>query len=219
VTGWTDNAVTTESGSDFLSTAGLVDHSIRRLDTFNSRAVHYYGRMRRSLEGSARLLFGGGAYQLFPDVQPLVDAFAQADTQALFFSRRNWRRHTFAAWLPIVALSVFDIYSHAAPEAYWMLALYAFVLALFGLITSTDESVARQDQIEYRFLAEALRMHYTMADYATLLRDHITLTCRSIDRLFLQAYVPKLQSAGQVCLFLNRRGVQDPLVGCVRADR
>jgi hypothetical protein len=44
-----------------------------------------------------------------------------------------------------------------------------------------------------------------MADYATLLRDHITLTCRSIDRIFLQAYVPKLQSVGQVCVFLHRR--------------
>ena len=50
-----------------------------------------------------------------------------------------------------------------------------------------------------------------MADYATLLRDHITLTCRSIDRIFLQAYVPKLQSVGQVCLFLNRqRGYRIP---------
>src|SRR5712691_5792687 len=50
-----------------------------------------------------------------------------------------------------------------------------------------------------------------MADYATLLRDHITLTCRSIDRIFLQAYVPKLQSVGQVCLFLNRqRGFKIP---------
>jgi hypothetical protein len=50
-----------------------------------------------------------------------------------------------------------------------------------------------------------------MADYATLLRDHITLTCRSIDRIFLQAYVPKLQSVGQVCLFLNRqRGFRIP---------
>jgi hypothetical protein len=50
-----------------------------------------------------------------------------------------------------------------------------------------------------------------MLDYATLLRDHITLTCRSIDRLFLQAYVPKLQSVGQVCLFLNRqRGFRIP---------
>ena len=29
-----------------------------------------------------------------------------------------------------------------------------------------------------------------MLDYATLLRDHITLTCRSIDRLLLQAFVP-----------------------------
>ncbi len=34
-----------------------------------------------------------------------------------------------------------------------------------------------------------------MADYGTLLRDHVTLKCRSIDRIFLQAYCPKLQSA------------------------
>jgi hypothetical protein len=46
---------------------------------------------------------------------------------------------------------------------------------------------------------------YIMTDYATLLRDHITLTCRSIDRIFLQAYVPKLQSVGQVCRFLHRQ--------------
>ena len=42
-----------------------------------------------------------------------------------------------------------------------------------------------------------------MADYATLLRDHVTLTCRSMDRIFLQAYVPKLQSVGGVCQFLH----------------
>ncbi len=42
-----------------------------------------------------------------------------------------------------------------------------------------------------------------MADYATLLRDHVTLKCRSLDRIFLQAYVPKLQSVGQVCIFLR----------------
>ncbi|MGH7371686.1 MAG: hypothetical protein ACREJK_07565, partial [Candidatus Methylomirabilales bacterium] len=42
-----------------------------------------------------------------------------------------------------------------------------------------------------------------MADYATLLRDHVTLTCRSIDRIFLQAYVPRLQSVGMVCNFLR----------------
>lgn len=41
-----------------------------------------------------------------------------------------------------------------------------------------------------------------MADCATLLRDHVTLTCRSVDRIFLQAYVPKLQSVGGVCQFL-----------------
>lgn len=50
-----------------------------------------------------------------------------------------------------------------------------------------------------------------MADYATLLRDHVTLTCRSIDRIFLQAYVPKLQTVGWVCQFLRwQRGYVIP---------
>ncbi len=42
-----------------------------------------------------------------------------------------------------------------------------------------------------------------MVDYATLLWDHVILKCRSIDRVFLQAYVPKLQSVGWVCSFLR----------------
>ena len=42
-----------------------------------------------------------------------------------------------------------------------------------------------------------------MADYASLLRDHVTLKCRCVDRIFLQAYVPKLQSVGEVCTFLR----------------
>lgn len=42
-----------------------------------------------------------------------------------------------------------------------------------------------------------------MTDYASLLRDHVTLKCRSIDRIFLQAYVPNLQSVGQVCRYLR----------------
>jgi hypothetical protein len=33
----------------------------------------------------------------------------------------------------------------------------------------------------------------------------MTLKCRSIDHIFLQAYVPKLQSVGQVCNFLHRQ--------------
>jgi hypothetical protein len=50
-----------------------------------------------------------------------------------------------------------------------------------------------------------------VADYATLLRDHVTLTCRSIDRIFVQAWVPKLQSVGQVCTFLRwHRGFKIP---------
>ena len=42
-----------------------------------------------------------------------------------------------------------------------------------------------------------------MPDYFTLLRDRVTLKCRSIDRIFLQAYVPKPQTVGQVCTFLR----------------
>ena len=42
-----------------------------------------------------------------------------------------------------------------------------------------------------------------MTSYATLLRDHVTLKCRCIDRIFLQAYVPKLQTVGHVCRFLR----------------
>jgi hypothetical protein len=42
-----------------------------------------------------------------------------------------------------------------------------------------------------------------MTDYGTLLRDHVTLRCRCIDRIFLQAYVPRLQAVGDVCTFLR----------------
>src|SRR6476659_7966072 len=42
-----------------------------------------------------------------------------------------------------------------------------------------------------------------MINYGTLLRDHVTLRCRCIDRIFLQAYVPRLQTVGQVCTFLR----------------
>ena len=59
-----------------------------------------------------------------------------------------------------------------------------------------------------------------MADYSTLLRDHVTLTCRSIDRIFLQAYVPKLQTRRLgVSVPALAAGVHDPVVGGVRQDR
>jgi hypothetical protein len=35
-----------------------------------------------------------------------------------------------------------------------------------------------------------------MTDYGTLLRDHVTLCCGSIDRVFLQAYVPRFTLSG-----------------------
>jgi len=42
-----------------------------------------------------------------------------------------------------------------------------------------------------------------LTNYASLIGKHVVLKCRCIDRIFLQAYVPKLQTVGQVCTFLR----------------
>ena len=34
---------------------------------------------------------------------------------------------------------------------------------------------------------------------ATILRDHVSLSTACIDRLYLNGYVPKLQTSGQLC--------------------
>jgi len=49
-----------------------------------------------------------------------------------------------------------------------------------------------------------------MATIASLLRDHVTLSIRSIDRLFLHAYCPRLQTEGQIVRFLLDRGYPIP---------
>jgi hypothetical protein len=49
-----------------------------------------------------------------------------------------------------------------------------------------------------------------MTDYATLLRDHVTLTCASFDRIYLQGWVSGLQTVAGVCAFLRRRDVPIP---------
>jgi hypothetical protein len=38
---------------------------------------------------------------------------------------------------------------------------------------------------------------------ATILRDHVSLSTSCIDRLYLNGYVPRLQTSGQLCAFLN----------------
>ena len=45
-----------------------------------------------------------------------------------------------------------------------------------------------------------------VATISSLLRDHVTLQVRSVDRLFLQGYVPRLQTQGQLIRFLLDRG-------------
>ncbi len=49
-----------------------------------------------------------------------------------------------------------------------------------------------------------------MATIASLLADHVTLRVRSVDRLFLQGYVPRLMTEGMVVRFLLDRGYSIP---------
>jgi hypothetical protein len=49
-----------------------------------------------------------------------------------------------------------------------------------------------------------------MATVASLLRDHVTLAIRCVDRIFLHAYCPRLQTEGQVVRFLLDRGYPIP---------
>src|SRR5918994_1091142 len=49
-----------------------------------------------------------------------------------------------------------------------------------------------------------------MPNVAELIRDHVTLTVECVDRLYLNAYVPRMQSAGGVIGFLLQRGQKIP---------
>jgi hypothetical protein len=49
-----------------------------------------------------------------------------------------------------------------------------------------------------------------VATISSLLADHVTLEVRSVDRLFLQGYVPRLMTEGQVIRFLLDRGFPIP---------
>ena len=52
------------------------------------------------------------------------------------------------------------------------------------------------------------------------LRDHVTLTCRSVDRIFLQAWLPNAAVGGRgVPVPVLAEGDQDPVLGGVRQDR
>src|SRR5439155_27063471 len=49
-----------------------------------------------------------------------------------------------------------------------------------------------------------------MPNVAELIKDHVTLAVDCVDRLYLNAYVPRLQSSGGVVGFLEHRGQTIP---------
>src|SRR3989442_9178978 len=68
-----------------------------------------------------------------------------------------------------------------------------------------------------------------LANMHTILQNHVALTVSCIDRLYLNGYVPKLQTSGQLCYFLRDhlgyplpspalfRPLHDRFVGAVQA--
>jgi hypothetical protein len=49
-----------------------------------------------------------------------------------------------------------------------------------------------------------------MPNVAELIKEHVTLTVECVDRLYLNAYVPRLPSVGGVIGCLRRRGQPIP---------
>ena len=49
-----------------------------------------------------------------------------------------------------------------------------------------------------------------MPNVAELIKEHVTLTVDSIDRVYLNGYVPTLYSSGGIVSFLRRRGATIP---------
>ena len=58
-----------------------------------------------------------------------------------------------------------------------------------------------------------------MADYATLLRDHVTLTCRSVDRFFLQGMYRSCRRWERYAVLALAEADPDSFLGGVRQDR
>ena len=64
-----------------------------------------------------------------------------------------------------------------------------FLNALLSDLTTSSEGASYRQ--EDSLAMGSLRGEgVVMSNYGLLLRDHVTLRCRSIDRIFLQAYVP-----------------------------
>ncbi len=63
---------------------------------------------------------------------------------------------------------------------------------------------------DYRGRCLAWYVWVVMPNVAEVIRDHVTLTIDCIDRLYLNAYVPRLQTEGGVVAFLLQHGQRIP---------
>src|SRR5438477_13158120 len=57
-----------------------------------------------------------------------------------------------------------------------------------------------REKYHHRNLCQEVRMTPNIAD---MIRPHVSLAVRCIDRVYLHAYMPKLQTSGGLCYFLH----------------
>jgi hypothetical protein len=74
-----------------------------------------------------------------------------------------------------------------------------------------DESELRRRARAKVRSCEKTSRQLARTDYGTLLWDHVTLWCRSLNRIFLQAYVPRLQAVGSARFFAGSGSPRLPL--------
>ncbi len=57
-----------------------------------------------------------------------------------------------------------------------------------------------------------------MTNVTEILKEHVTLDIECIDRLYLNGYIPTMQSGGQLVRFLHHRGCRDSHRQCSWAE-
>jgi hypothetical protein len=72
------------------------------------------------------------------------------------------------------------------------------------VIKGVDADVRDLGVLPWSSIGRLLRQKETlMPNVHELIRDHVTLSIRCLDRLYLHAYLPKLQTSGGLCYFLR----------------
>ena len=143
----------TESGEKYLS---VLEHTER----FNRDVVEQEGRDSGAFDQSTDWVVGDD----LPQVRELgldstLSLFARADTLATRFARHTRRSMKMIFIAVLLAVIVFDIYTHVYLLAWPLLAGYLFFLVItYALVLRSSRQKYHSRYLDYRALAEGLRI-------------------------------------------------------------